>query len=234
MSNNGGSSQPRADNTTAPCININVCDQLKVNLTSKQALRIFNATKAGYQGVEQFLIREWNALLDRILPPVGAAPEPEPRERKWESYLNQTQVVIEQLVGEASRTWEKLMNVSGDFMELPPAVRKAKKKVAKGMDKLAKGLSNGFEKVRAGIKKGFGSNNKRNTAHHTHTRADAVLQSDRTGLPDTQREPVAEPHMPTSDQQREAKEEREFRSELNDLYQSMRSLEELMMSGSPL
>lgn len=205
---------------------INVCDHLQVNLTSKQALRLYNATKAQYKSIEQFLAAEWSNLLDRVLGPTNITLQPDTGSRRWSHYLNDTQAMMEQFVSRASQTWEKLMNISDSFIEMPPAMKKAERKVMKNLNKLAKGLSDGLDSVKAKFGNGWNKGKPKNQTPQ-HSKDSETNGDKKPQHPGSQSANSTPPPGSRKPQQSRKRRDSNFNIRFEQLYKVMKSSDKL-------
>lgn len=144
--------------TDMPCVVLNVCDKLTVNITSLQLLRLYNASKQQYKSVEAFVLAEWKAISDEFRTSLNGSNFPFDQ-TMWRQYLNETQSAFSSFLWSFNSTLEDIKNFSQTVLEPGSAQQKPgfQKKLQRKLSKVAKTVQKGFNHVKSGIVDKLGS-----------------------------------------------------------------------------
>ena len=149
--------QVPSNRTEMPCVSLNFCEKLKVNITSDQLLRLYNASKEQYRTVQEFVLKEWRSIREVIrsnLNDTDFAFDP----TLWQKYLTETQNAFSTFLESFNSTMESMSNFSENVAEPEsPARPGLKKRLQKRLSKVAKTVQKGFNHVKSGIVDKLGS-----------------------------------------------------------------------------
>ena len=143
--------QVPSNHTEMPCVSLNFCEKLKVNITSDQLLRLYNASKEQYRTVQEFVLKEWRSIREVIrsnLNDTDFAFDP----TLWQKYLTETQNAFSTFLESFNSTMESMSNFLETVAEPEsPARPGLKKRLQKKLSKVAKTVQKGFNHVKSGI-----------------------------------------------------------------------------------
>ena len=146
-----------SNRTEMPCVSLNFCEKLKVNITSDQLLRLYNASKEQYRTVQEFVLEEWRSIREVIrsnLNDTDFAFDP----TLWQKYLTETQNAFSTFLESFNSTMESMSSFSENVAEPEsPARPGLKKRLQKRLSKVAKTVQKGFNHVKSGIVDKLGS-----------------------------------------------------------------------------
>ena len=149
--------QVPSNHTEMPCVSLNFCEKLKVNITSDQLLRLYNASKEQYRTVQEFVLKEWRSIREVIrsnLNDTDFAFDP----TLWQKYLAETQNAFSTFLESFNSTMESMSNFSENVAEPESHARPGlKKRLQKRLSKVAKTVQKGFNHVKSGIVDKLGS-----------------------------------------------------------------------------